>query len=113
MIGAEVSEQLDYEPARFLRRRLVRRKYVHRTDRDVAPVIAPLPEVLLERCIAAPGLLAAIIVGKYCDHLPLYRQEPIFEKRHGVYLPRAEHVPLDGALRRLAAIRFTNSSAPG
>jgi len=89
LIGAEVSEQLDYEPGRFLRRRVVRRKYVHRRDREVAPVIAPLPEVLLERCIAAPGLLAAIIVGKYCDHLPLYRQEAIFENRHGVYLPRA------------------------
>ena len=88
-IGAEVSEQLDYEPAKFLRRRLVRRKYVHRQDRDVAPVMAPMPEVLLERCIAAPGLLAAIIVGKYCDHLPLYRQESIFENRNGVYLPRA------------------------
>lgn len=89
LIGAEVSEQLDYEPAKFLRRRLVRRKYVHRQDRDVAPVVAPMPEVLLERCIAAPGLLAAIIVGKYCDHLPLYRQESIFENRNGVYLPRA------------------------
>jgi len=51
--------------------------------------MAPMPEVLLERCIAAPGLLAAIIVGKYCDHLPLYRQESIFENRNGVYLPRA------------------------
>lgn len=89
LIGEEVSEQLDYQPGKFLRRRLVRRKYVHRMDRQVAPVIAPMPEVLLERCIAAPGLLAAIIVGKYCDHLPLYRQERIFENRHGVYLPRA------------------------
>lgn len=89
LIGAEVSEQLDYEPARFLRRRMVRRKYVHRRDRDVPPVIAPLPAMLQERCTAAPGLLAAVIVGKYCDHLPLYRQEAIFASRHGVELPRA------------------------
>lgn len=89
LIGVEVSEQLDYEPARFLRRRLVRRKYVHREDRDVPPVIAPLPPMLQERCIAAPGLLAAVIVGKYCDHLPLYRQEAIFASRHGVELPRS------------------------
>jgi len=88
-IGAEVSEQLDYEPAKFLRRRLIRRKYVHRVNKEAPPVIAPLPAVLQERCIAAPGLLAAIIVGKYCDHLPLYRQESIFENRHRVYLPRA------------------------
>lgn len=57
-IGQEVTEQLDYEPGRFLRRRTVRRKFVHRTDADLAPVIAPLPEGLLERGIAAPGLLA-------------------------------------------------------
>jgi transposase len=87
-IGQEVSEQLDYEPARFLRRRLIRRKYVHRTDRDLAPVIAALPERLLDRSLPAPGLLAHILVGKYCDHLPLYRQEQIFLRRHGVHLPR-------------------------
>ena len=87
-IGAEVSEQLDYEPAKFLRRRLIRNKYVSRKDGDLAPLIAELPPSLQERCIAAPGLLAAIMVGKYCDHLPLYRQESIFQNRHGVSLPR-------------------------
>ncbi len=87
-IGAEVSEQLDYTPAKFLRRRLIRNKYVSRLDLDLPPVIAELPPSLQERCLAAPGLLAAIIVGKYCDHLPLYRQESIFLNRHGVSLPR-------------------------
>jgi transposase len=47
LIGQEVSEQLDYEPARFLRRRIVRKKYVHVTDPDRAPVLAALPEKLL------------------------------------------------------------------
>ena len=88
LIGAEVSEQLDYEPGRFLRRRLVRRKYVRRGDLEAVPVIAALPPSLQERCLASPGLLAQIIVSKYCDHLPLYRQEAIFGQRHGVYLPR-------------------------
>lgn len=87
-IGEEVSEQLDYEPGRFLRRRTIRRKYVHRTDRDLAPIIAPLPASLRERGLAAPGLLAHILVSKYCDHLPLYRQESIFARRHDVHLPR-------------------------
>jgi len=87
-IGQEVSEQLDYEPGRFLRRRVVRRKYVHRTNPDCAPVIAALPERLLDRSLPAPGLLAHIVVGKYCDHLPLYRQEQIYRQRHGVNLPR-------------------------
>lgn len=87
-IGEEVSERLDYEPARFLRRRTVRPKYVRRGELDAVPVVAALPESLLERGIVAPGLLAHIVVSKYCDHLPLYRQESIYWRRHGVWLPR-------------------------
>jgi transposase len=87
-IGQEVSEQLDFEPARFLRRRIIRKKYVHRTELDAVPVIAPLPERLLDRSLPAPGLLAHILVSKYCDHLPLYRQEQIYAQRHQVPLPR-------------------------
>jgi len=87
-IGEEVSERLDYEPARFLRRRTVRPKYVKRHEIDAVPVIAPLPNSLLERSIVTPGLLAQIIVSKYCDHLPLYRQEAIYWSRHEVWLPR-------------------------
>jgi transposase len=86
-IGAEVTEQLDFEPARFFKRRLVRRKYVQIAQPFAAPSIAPL-ETLQERCLAAPGLIAAIIVGKYVDHLPLYRQEQIFSTRHAVKIPR-------------------------
>src|SRR5580700_3073276 len=48
-IGQEISEQLDYEPGRFLRRRVVRNKYVHKTEVDGKPIIAPLPERLLDR----------------------------------------------------------------
>lgn len=88
LIGQEVSEQLDYEPGRFLRRRTIRRKYVHRTQADAVPIIAPLPECLQERGLAAPGLLAHVLVSKYCDHLPLYRQEQIFAQRYKINLPR-------------------------
>lgn len=87
-IGEEVSEQLDYEPARYFRRRLVRRTYVSRTEPEKAPVTAPLPPTLQERCIATPALLAQVVVSKYCDHLPLYRQEQILARRYGINLPR-------------------------
>jgi transposase len=89
-IDDEVSDQIDYEPGRFLLRRLIRRKYVRRApcEEETAFAIAPLPPSLQERCIAAPGLLAQIVVGKFCDHLPLYRQEYIFESRYGVHLSR-------------------------
>jgi hypothetical protein len=43
---------------------------------------------LQDRSLPAPGLLAHILVAKYCDHLPLYRQEQIFARRHQVHLPR-------------------------
>jgi transposase len=87
-IGAEVSEQLDYTPGRFIRRRLVRRTWVKRQDPDGVPLTAPLSPKLLDRGILAPGLLAHVVVGKYADHLPLYRQEQIFKQRYGVELGR-------------------------
>ena len=87
-IGEEVTEELDYEPGRFLRRRLVRPRYVHRIDKEAAPVIAPLPPRLQDRSLPAPGLLAHVLVSKYADHLPLYRQQHIFATRYGVELPR-------------------------
>ena len=86
-IGEEITEQLDYKPARFFRRRIIRRKYVKRDEPYKAPIIAPL-NTLQERSIAAPGLLAQIIVAKYCDHLPLYRQEQIYATRHDIAIPR-------------------------
>ncbi len=87
-IGEEVTETLDYEPARFFKRRVVRPKFVKRSTLDAVPIVAALPPSLQERCIAAPGLLAQIVVAKFCDHLPLYRQEKIYQTRHGVELSR-------------------------
>jgi len=73
LIGQEVSEQLDYQPGHFLRRRLIRRKYVHRTLRDSVPLMAPLPERLLDRSLPAPGLLgppAALPAGADFSEAP-------------------------------------------
>ena len=49
---------------------------------------APLPPTLQERCLATPALLAQVAVLKYCDHVPLYRQEQILARRYGINLPR-------------------------
>ncbi|HMO51515.1 MAG TPA: IS66 family transposase [Kiritimatiellia bacterium] len=87
-IGEEVSEQFDYQPGYFLKRRLVRRTWVKRNDPDAVPLTAPLPPKLKERGLLAPGLLAHITVSKYVDHQPLYRQQQGFQQRHDVYLPR-------------------------
>jgi transposase len=88
-MGEEITERLDYTPGRFVRLRTIRPKYVPRTVSDEArPVIAALPPCILERSILTPGLLAQILVAKYCDHLPLYRQEWIYSSRHGVEISR-------------------------
>jgi transposase len=86
--GQETTKQLDYEPARFFWRHLIRPTYVRRDDPDAKPLTAPLPPSLQERCKAAPGLIAQVLVAKYGEHLPLYRQQEIYQTRHGVWLPR-------------------------
>lgn len=87
-IGEEVSEQLDYSPAHFLKQRLIRRKFVNIDAPFMPPVIAPLPPCLQERCLATPDLIAQVVVSKYVDHMPLYRQEQIYKSRYGVEIPR-------------------------
>jgi len=87
-IGEERTEVLDVTPARFFRRVIIRPKYKKRNDRTVVPVIAPAPKQLIENSYASAGLLHHIILAKYCDHLPLYRQEQIFKRRYGVEISR-------------------------
>ena len=91
-IGEEITEMLDYQPAKFFRRQIIRRKFVRKEQTELPPIIAPLPESLQQRCIAAPGLLAQVIVSKYGHHLPLYRQQQIYWDRHQVWLPRQSMV---------------------
>src|SRR5271157_4484079 len=73
-IGQEVSRQLDYQPGKFFWQETVRPKYVRLGQRQLPPVIAPAPERVAEHSLAAPGLLAQLLIGKYCDHLPFYRK---------------------------------------
>jgi transposase len=82
-IGEEVTETLDYVPGRFKVIRHVREKLSCRAC-DVV-VAAPAPDHAIARGRAGAGLLAHILVSKYDDHLPLYRQAEIFA-REGVGL---------------------------
>lgn len=83
-LGEETTEELDWKPAQFIKRVYVRPKYV-KADRIV---MAPLPARLIEKGLPGAGLLTQVIVSKYEDHLPLYRQEKIYRERHGVNLSR-------------------------
>jgi len=89
-IGREVSRQLDYQPGKFFWLETVRPKYVPVNQREVAPVVAPAPE--RASGLAAPGLLAWLLVCKFADALPFYRQETIFRERHRVFITRQQMV---------------------
>ncbi|QCR24511.1 IS66 family transposase [Pontibacter sp. SGAir0037] len=82
-IGKEVTEELECEPARFFIRRYVRYKYAAKDKEGVA--IGLLPERVIDKGIAGAGLLASILVDKYQDHLPLYRQKQRFA-REGIQI---------------------------
>ena len=85
-IGETVSEMLDWVPARLRVIRICRPKYGCRGCGSIHQ--APAPERPIARGLATPGLLAQVLVSKYCDHLPLYRQSQIFA-RQGVELDRS------------------------
>ena len=87
-IGEETMIELDLVPARFFKRLIVRPKYVKLADRRLPPIVAPAPKRIIENSFASAGLLTAVLLGKYADHLPLYRQEQIFQSRHGVRISR-------------------------
>ena len=90
-IGWEVSEKLEYRPGRLFVNVYKRPKYVSPdpvVSEDLGIVTAPMPDHPIEKCKADVGLLSQIIVSKFADHLPLYRQDGIFE-REGVTIPRS------------------------
>jgi transposase len=89
-IGWETSEKLEYRPGKLIVNVYKRPKY-GASENDVegpGVIIAPMPDHPIERCKADVGLLSYIIVSKFADHLPLYRQNGIFA-REGVDIPRA------------------------
>lgn len=108
-IGEDISEKLDYTPGTFTVEQHIRGKWV--CEQCETLIQAPVPPQVIDKGIPTAGLLAQVMVAKYADHLPLYRQERIFG-RAGLAIPRstlAEWVgacgvqlqPLVDALREL------------
>ena len=121
-VGEDVTEILDYVPGRFEVIRHVRPAFSCR--RCEGMVQAPMPSLPITRGQPGAGLLAHVLVSKYCDHLPLYRQSGIYA-RDGVELDRATLAdwigkmaalldPLVGAVERhvLAAERLHADDTP-
>ena len=97
-LGEDVSEMLEYVPASFVVIRQVRTK-LSCTKCDCI-VQAEAPSRPIERGMAGPGLLAHVLVSKYCDHQPLYRQSEIYA-RQGVDLERSTMADWVGGSSRL------------
>lgn len=97
-LGEDISEVLEYVPARFKVIRHVRPKLS--CAKCDAIVQAEAPSRPIERGLAGPGLLAHVLVSKYADHLPLYRQAEIYA-REGVELERSTLAGWVGASSQL------------
>ena len=96
-LGEDVSETLEYVPARFKVIRTVRPKL---SCADCSQIVqAPAPNRVIDRGLAGPGLLAHVLVSKYADHLPLYRQAEIYQ-REGVDLDRSTLADWVGGVSR-------------
>ncbi|WGS88466.1 IS66 family transposase [Methylomonas sp. UP202] len=85
-VGEDISEQLDVEPAKFFVHRHIRPQYACRACETITA--APIPPAVIDGGMAAVGLLTWVLIGKYLDHLPLYRLEQI-AARDGVILSRS------------------------
>ncbi len=85
-IGEDVSEKLTFKPAQFMKEQHVRGKWV--CDQCDTIKQEPMPAYVIDKGIASPELLSHVLVSKYADHLPLYRQRLIYQ-RVGVDLARS------------------------
>ena len=85
-LGQDVTEELEYVPGRFVVNRIVRPRMACACCEAICQ--APLPSRPIERGRPGPGLLAHVLVSKYADHLPLYRQSQIYA-REGIDLDRS------------------------
>jgi len=79
-IGEERTFEVDVTPPQLFKREIVRPKYRHRLDRSRAPLVAAAPARPVAGGYASAGLLAWVMIAKYCDHLPLFRQEKMLAR---------------------------------
>lgn len=97
-LGEDITEVLDYVPGSFRVTRHVRPKLSCRACETIAQ--APAPNLPVPRGRAGPGLLAHVLVAKYCDHLPLHRQAEIYA-REDIELSRSTLADMVGQMARL------------
>jgi len=99
-MAEDTREILDYVPGSFVVKRHICEKYACRDCGTIAE--APLPSMPIEKGAPGAGLLAHVLISKYCDHLPLYRQSEIYA-REGVEIPRSTMAGWIGKMSNLLA----------
>lgn len=90
-LAPEITEVLERDPARWYVSRIIRHKYVEKNqkqDIEKPVVTAPMPKLPIAKSYVGASLLADIIINKYVNHLPFYRQVQMF-KQQGVSIPPA------------------------
>lgn len=90
-IGSERTEEIEYIPAKLIRREIIRPKYACSCG-EAGVAIAPLPPRLIPQSKLGLGLAVYIVLSRFDDHLSFYRLEQSFRERHGVILPRQQMV---------------------
>src|SRR5271170_6627220 len=85
-IREEITTQIEYQPSMFFRREIVRPVYAS-PQREQAPIVAALPAQVIPQAGVGPGFVTHVVIAKYVDHTPLYRQERI-DARGGVWIGR-------------------------
>ncbi len=79
-IGQESTFEVDIQPPRLFKREIRRIKFKHRINRALPPVLAPAPARPVDGSYASAGLVSWVVLSKYLDHLPLYRQEKMLSR---------------------------------
>lgn len=101
VIGYDESEMLDVEPAKYFVAVIKREKRACRRCQQGGVASAPVPVRIVDKGLVSDRVVIDTIVGKYCDHLPLYRQSAILERETGVEIGRAT---LDGWVMRVGEL---------
>lgn len=96
-ISEERTTQLDWVPPKIIKRVIIRPRYV----KNETFALAPLPPQPIPQGMVGPGLLAQVIIAKFDDHLPLFRQAKMFARQFGVELSRQT---LGGWVEQAAAL---------
>lgn len=109
-VGEDVAEKLDYQPGVFSVERHIRGKWACAKCETL--IQAPVDAHIIDKGIPTTGLLAQVLVAKFADHLPLYRQEAIFG-RAGVAIPRSTLGAWVGKITLQPTLQFMRRNSHG